>query len=153
MPDGVAPVPGHVAPLPGRVAPMPGRVTTHTRALVHRVAILCCAQDRAVSQPFWSYHASPASYRGACSSVSQRCCTPCRSLSCDTPSSQAALLSRYAHLYCDTPHNGQAMSACAAHPMRRPIVSSLMSCAQACLPSLVSRYNSLYCDLAHANGQ
>ena len=90
---GVAHVPGHVAPVSDRVAPVPGRVTAHTHELVRRVAILCCAQDRAVSQSFWPYHASPASYRGACSSVSQRCCTPCRSLSCDTPSSQAALLS------------------------------------------------------------
>ena len=53
------------------------------------------ARWRAVSQPFWPYRVPPAPYSGACSAVSQRCCAPCRSLSHDTPSSLAALLSRY----------------------------------------------------------
>ena len=67
-------------------------------------------------------HAPTAPYRGARSNVSQRCRALCRSLSCDTPSSKVALLSRYAHLYHDTIPNGQAMRAHTACPARRPTV-------------------------------
>ena len=56
---------------------------------------LCRAQDNVVSQPFRPYRAPPAPHRGACSTVSQRYCTPFRSLSHDTPNSQVTLLSRY----------------------------------------------------------
>ena len=84
-------------PLPGRVAPMPDCVAMRMRSLVCCVAApcwaLCRAQGRAVSQPFWPYRAPLAPYRGACSAVSQCCWAPCSSLSRDTPSSQAALLS------------------------------------------------------------
>ena len=62
-------------------------------------------------------------YHSARSAISQRCCALCRSLSSNTPSSQAAHLSRYAHLYRDTISNGQAMRARAARLARRPAVS------------------------------
>ena len=94
-----APLPSRVAPVPSRVVVLPCNIAVRTRALARRVAApcfaLCRTQGRAVSQPFLSYHAPPASYRGVCSAVSQRCCAPCCSLSRDTPSNQATLHSRY----------------------------------------------------------
>ena len=99
----------HRAPC-GRPCPtVSGRVAARTRALARHVSALL-PSPLVMIQKLYSdtspCHAScrapTAPYRGACSVVSQCCCAPCHRMSRDTPSSQAALVSRYAHSYRDT---------------------------------------------------
>ena len=98
----------------------------HWRAVSRAV----CAQCRVVSQPFRPYCTPPTPYRGACSTISQRYCALCRSLSRDTPISQAAPPITIRSFVSRKTPNDQAMRASAARPERRPAVSQRPAACQ-----------------------
>ena len=83
------------------------------RAVLLRAHVRCCA-------PCHSLLGRIAGLLGRVVALPSRIVGPCRGLSHDTPNSQAALLSQYAHLYRNTIPSGQA--------------------------SLLSRYKTLYRD-------